>query len=108
MIVEYIRYTIEEARSEAFVQAYRVAGESLRESPHCLGFELSRCTEEAGAFVLRILWDSAEGHLSGFRRSPSFRRFFAEIRPYVEDIREMRHYALTDVVWERAGEGSAA
>lgn len=101
MIVEYIRYTIDEARSAAFVEAYTVAAESLRDSSHCQSFELSRCTEDPTSFILRITWDSVEGHLSGFRKSAQFRSFFAAIQPYVKDIQEMRHYAQTAVIFDR-------
>ena len=39
--------------------------------------------------------DSEEGHLSGFRQSPEFHRFFEAVGPYVHDIQEMRHYQVT-------------
>ncbi|RKH92486.1 MULTISPECIES: putative quinol monooxygenase [Myxococcaceae] len=97
MIVEYIRYTIPESEAEAFIASYTRAQDALLASSHCLGWELSRCTEDATRFILRIQWDSAEGHMQGFRKSPEFARFFAEIRPYVGRIEEMRHYALTPV-----------
>jgi quinol monooxygenase YgiN len=101
MIVEYIRYTIEPARSEAFLAAYQVASASLQASPHCLAYELTQCTEAPESFVLRIEWDSAEGHLQGFRKSAEFRPFFAAIQPYVKDIAEMRHYQQTALRWSR-------
>ncbi len=101
MIVEYIRYTIDAARAEAFEQAYATASKSLQESPHCLGYELSRCTEAPESWMLRILWDSAHGHLEGFRKSAQFRSFFAAIQPYVKDIGEMRHYERTPITWTR-------
>jgi len=97
VIVEYIRYTISDGQHEAFEKAYRLAAEPLAASAHCLGYELSRATEEPGSYILRIEWDSAEGHMQGFRRSPEFRRFFQHIQPYVGDIQEMRHYELTGV-----------
>ena len=101
MIVEYIRYPIEPARADELVEAYGRAATSLKESAHCLGFELSQCTEASGSFVLRITWDSEEGHLKGFRASPQFRPFFVAIEPYVKNIEEMRHYQLTTVRWAR-------
>ncbi len=94
MIVEYIRYGIAEAH-DAFEQAYATAAAVLRESTHCLGYELSRCVEDPTRYILRIEWDSAEGHLQGFRRSAEFRTFYAAIAPYVTHIEEMRHYAVT-------------
>ena len=101
MIVEYIRYKIAEGRAEAFVEAYDKAAESLRASPHCLGFELSRCSEAREHFILRIQWDSSEGHLQGFRKSPEFGSFFAAVKPFLSDIEEMRHYEITAVRWTR-------
>lgn len=97
MIVEYIRYAIDEPRRAAFEAAYADAQDALRASPHCLGWELARCVEDPGQYVLRIEWDSADGHLRGFRRGPQFRAFFAAIGPYVDAIQEMRHYEATGV-----------
>src|SRR5258708_18573984 len=85
MIVEYIRYNVDAAPADAFQAAYEAAGESLRASPHCLGYELTRCTEASESYMLRILWDSAEGHLEGFRKSPPFKAFFAAVQPFVKD-----------------------
>lgn len=96
MIVEYIRYEV--ADPEAFLRGYGEARGSLDASPNCLAYELSRCTEEPTAFILRIEWDSAEGHLQGFRKAPEFGPFFAAIKPFLENIREMRHYAVTPIV----------
>jgi len=101
MIVEYIRYTIEAARADAFIAAYETAAKSLRDSPNCGGYELTRCTEAPDSFILRILWDSAEGHLQGFRKSAEFKPFLAAIQPFIKDIGEMRHYEKTAIDWTR-------
>lgn len=101
MIVEYIRYTIPADQADGFQAAYGRAQEALRASPHCLGFELSRCTEEPQSYVLRIAWDSLAGHLEGFRKSAQFASFLVEVRPYIDRIAEMRHYEVTNVCWSR-------
>ena len=98
MIVEYIRYSIVAASADDFVSAYRTAAASLDASPHCVSYELARCTEDPQLFTLRIVWDSMEGHLQGFRKGPHFGAFFAAIKPYVGNILEMQHYELTAVV----------
>jgi len=95
VIVEYIRYSIDEGRAEAFEEAYRRAAESLRASAHCERYEVSRCSEDPTQRVVRIEWDSEEGHLSGFRRSTEFRTFLEAVGPFVNDIEEMRHYEVT-------------
>jgi heme-degrading monooxygenase HmoA len=95
MIVEYIRYTVDEERADEFEEAYRRASEALETSEHCERYEVSRCTEDPTQRVVRIEWDSEEGHLAGFRRSPEFRSFFEAVGPFVNDIEEMRHYNVT-------------
>lgn len=92
MIVEYLRYTIDAGRAEEFIAAYDRATTPLLSSPHCLAFDLSRCVEDSSQFILRVEWTSAEKHLKGFRGSAEFRAFFAEVKPFVGDIEEMRHY----------------
>jgi quinol monooxygenase YgiN len=95
MVVEYIRYSIGDGRAEAFEDAYRLGAEALRASEHCERYEVSRCSEDPTQHIVRIEWDSKEGHLSGFRRSPEFRSFLDAVGPFVDDIEEMRHYQVT-------------
>lgn len=94
MIVEYIRYKIPQEQADRFEQDYVEAAHSLDVSAHCLGYELTRCVEEPCSCILRIEWDSEEGHMQGFRRSAEFPAFFAAIKPYVGMIEEMRHYRV--------------
>ena len=101
MVVEYIRYAIPADRSDEFQAAYGQAQAALVTSPHCLGWELSRGVEEPQNFVLRIEWDSVEGHEQGFRASPEFAEFFAAVRPFFGEIQEMQHYAITAVTGGR-------
>jgi quinol monooxygenase YgiN len=95
MIVEYIRYRIDPGRADEFKEAYRRAAEALDASEHCERYEVSRCSEDPTQHVVRIEWDSEQGHLSGFRQSPEFRGFFEAVGPFVNDIEEMRHYQVT-------------
>jgi heme-degrading monooxygenase HmoA len=57
--------------------------------------EVTRCAEDATEHIVRVEWDSEEGHLSGFRQSPGFRDFFGAVGPFVHDIEEMRDYQVT-------------
>lgn len=106
MIVEYIRYRVTRAdRHAEFERSYKQAAESLDASPHCLGYELAHGVEDPENYILRIEWDSLEGHEQGFRSSPEFRAFFANIRSFISDIEEMRHYEVTKVRSEEAAAG---
>jgi quinol monooxygenase YgiN len=101
MIVEYIRYHISEEQGPDLELAYRRASEALVQSPHCLTYELARCAEEPASYILRIEWDSIEGHLQGFRKSPEFQSFFRAISPFVSNIQEMRHYEVTAIAGKK-------
>jgi quinol monooxygenase YgiN len=104
MIVEYIRYVLKDHEPDLLVAAYAEAARHLAAAPECVDYELTRCVDEKASFVLRIRWISADAHLKAFRSGPNFPPFLAAIRPFIPEIAEMRHYALTAV----AGTGSAA
>jgi hypothetical protein len=99
MIVEYVRYALAAHTPEQFLAGYEEACKSLRAAPECHGYEVTQCAEDRRSFVLRILWESAEAHMQGFRKGANFPPFFAAIGPFVKEIAEMRHYALTSLVW---------
>lgn len=101
MIVEYIRYRIDPSRNTAFEEAYTRAGQLLDASPHCERWESARCVDAPDKQIVRIEWDSAEGHLEGFRRSPDFRPFLEATKPFFNDIEEMTHYQVTATGGER-------
>jgi len=71
------------------------AAKALEASEHCERYEVSRCSEDPSQHIVRIEWDSEQGHLSGFRQSPEFHSFFEAVGPFVDDIEEMRHYQVT-------------
>lgn len=94
MIVEYVRYTIDAAQRAAFDAAYVKAGVVLSRSPNCLDWDLTRCHEDPSSYVLRIRWDSIDGHLRTFRGSGMFQDFVTAIRDYIPAITKMRHYEV--------------
>ena len=96
MIVEYLRYTIDEPRQQAFIDNYRQASIPLQRSVYCEQYEFCQCVEEPSQFLIRIQWTSAEDHMQGFRRSKEFKEFFSHVRVYLNDIEEMRHYNALD------------
>jgi quinol monooxygenase YgiN len=103
MVVEYIRYEVPSSRHAEFLAAYKAAAQELQASAHCLGFEISEGVEEPDHFIVRIEWDSVDGHEQGFRNSSGFKSFFDKVKPFFSDIREMKHYRVATV-----GKGAGA
>lgn len=101
MTTEYIRYDLSAHQPHELVDAYLVAAASLRAAPECRAFDLARCEEAPGSFILRIEWTSTAAHLQGFRKGPHFGPFLAAIKPFIPEIAEMRHYESTVVTWTR-------
>ena len=97
MVVEYIRYGIPPEQAAEFEQAYQRAAQVLDEAPECLSYELSKGVEEPEHYILRIEWKSVQEHEQGFRNSPGFQEFFAAIRPFFNQIDEMKHYGRTAI-----------
>jgi quinol monooxygenase YgiN len=96
-------YSLQDQKEQQkeFEDAYKKAAESLEGSSYCLQYELSHCVEEPNNYILRIEWDSEEGHLKGFRASPEFQTFLEAVRPFFNNIEEMRHYELTRIKGEK-------
>jgi quinol monooxygenase YgiN len=103
MIVEYIRYEVPAARHDEFLAAYNSAAKELESSSHCVSYEISEGVEEPENFTVRIEWDSLDGHERGFRGSAQFASFFAKVKPFFSEIREMKHYRVA-----AHGRGAAA
>ena len=101
MIVEYIRYVLTTHSAEEVIAGYRDAAVHLQAAPECLSYEVTQCAEEASSVIVRILWQSTDAHLNGFRKGPNFPPFLAAILPFIPEIAEMRHYEFTDVNWQR-------
>jgi Antibiotic biosynthesis monooxygenase len=98
MIVEYIRYAIPSERAEDFEAAYAHAAAALKASEHCLGSEPSRCVEARRTTSSGSGGDSVEGHINGFRSSPEFRQFMADVGSFYDQTEETRHYTRTNIV----------
>ncbi len=97
MVVEYIRYKVPADRCGEFESAWSEAQQVLREASQCERYEVSRGVEEPENFVVRIEWTSLEDHEHEFRGSAAFGQFFAAVKPFFEQIEEMRHYQPTAV-----------
>lgn len=99
--IEIIRYAIPANEHLHFEDAYAEAGKFLQASQHCLGYEVLRGEEEPDNYIVIICWTSTQEHLQGFRKSTEFMRFFNLVKPFFNNIQEMKHYKATGSKWCR-------
>ena len=98
--IEIIRYAIAADQHADFEKAYGDAAEYLKKSTHCLGFQILHGEEEPDNYIIIVIWKSKEEHLQGFRKSAEFIPFFNLVKPFYNNISEMKHYSQ-NMFWER-------
>jgi quinol monooxygenase YgiN len=99
--VEIIRYNIAAAQHTNFEQAYTNAGKYLQSSPYCLGYKVIHGKEEPDHYIVIIHWTSMDEHLNGFRKSADFMPFLNLVKPFYNNIEEMKHYEVTPIEWTK-------
>lgn len=80
------------------MKAYAEAGIYLKQSAFCLDYQVFHGEEEPEHYIVIIKWASKEEHLNGFRKSDGFKAFFNLVKPFYNNIEEMKHYRLTQIV----------
>lgn len=99
--MEVIRYNVPDEKHKSFEEAYDQAGKYLRESEFCLGYQLLHGSDEPNNYIVLIRWTSMEEHINGFRKSADFMPFFNLVKPFFNDIQEMKHYDLVIDNWRK-------
>lgn len=91
-VTEIIRYELPDDVVTEFLEAYLRALEHLLADRHCLAVEILRGVESPNRVIIRILWDSIDGHEAHFTNGPHFQPFIGHLRPYLQHVVEMEHY----------------
>ena len=99
--VEIIRYNIPSDQRTNFEEAYSNAGTILKNSSYCLAYEIIHGTDEPQHYIARIHWTSADDHINGFRKSKEFMSFYNLVKPFYNNIEEMKHYETTSIFWSK-------
>ncbi|MDB5075753.1 MAG: antibiotic biosynthesis monooxygenase [Chloroflexi bacterium] len=97
MIIEIATINVQEGREGEFEAAFAKAQRYIAESPHSLNYQLTRCVEHPSRYVLRIEWDSLEGHTMAFRGSDAYQEYRALLYPLYASAPEVVHYNAIDL-----------
>ncbi|HWE63426.1 MAG TPA: antibiotic biosynthesis monooxygenase [Chloroflexota bacterium] len=106
MIIEIATITVTEGREAEFEEAFANAQRYIAGSPHALRYQLTRCIELPSRYVLRIEWDSLEGHTEAFRGSPEYQEYRALLYPLYAMPPEVVHY--NEVITSTQAQGAGA
>lgn len=92
MVIEIATLTVKEGENAAFEAAFGQAQRYIAQSEHCIRYALTHAVEDASRYVLRIEWDSLEGHVDGFRASAEYQEYRALLYPFYAAPVELFHY----------------
>jgi heme-degrading monooxygenase HmoA len=89
MVVEYVHSTIPPDQASPFQAAWSDAGRFLDADPHCPRHEVAHGVEKPERWIIRIEWDTIDGHEQGFQASPAF---LDAVRPFMGKVDNAQHY----------------
>jgi len=93
MIVELAQLTIVAGREAEFESIFRTAISAPAASHGYLAHELRRSVESPNRYMLRIEWATLEDHTVGFRGSPAFTQWRAQVGPFFAAAPVVEHFA---------------
>ena len=91
MIFEIARLTIDPARAEAFEEAVASCKDLFRGAQGCHGMALEREIEDPSRYLLRVVWETVEDHMDGFRSSDAFQGWRAAVGPFFTEPPQVVH-----------------
>ncbi len=94
MVIEIAALTVKDGQNAAFEKAFGQAQRYIAASAHCRRYALTHCIEDPARYVLRIEWDSLEGHVDGFRGSSDYQEYRALLLPYYAAPVDLYHYTV--------------
>ena len=93
MIVELAQLTIVAGREAEFEAVFRTAISAPAGCRGYLAHELRRSIESPSRYMLRIEWATLEDHTVGFRGSPAFTQWRAQVGPFFAIAPVVEHFS---------------
>jgi heme-degrading monooxygenase HmoA len=92
MILEVAVITITPERRAQFEAAFAEARAIISGMPGFISYQLHRCIETDGRYLLLVQWLTVEHHTVGFRQSPQFTQWRALLGPFFMAAPAVEHY----------------
>lgn len=95
MIYEVADFTVAPDQQEAFEEAIlRGVNTIISKSKGFIDFQVKRCIESPGRYLLIIRWETLENHTRDFRESPAFVEWRAIVGPFFAAPPKVEHFEL--------------
>ena len=92
MILEFAQITVHAATEAQFEGAFAAAIRLLAASPGYVSHELHRSIESPNRYALLVRWRTLEDHTVGFRNSPAFGEWRAQLAPFLATAPVVEHF----------------
>jgi heme-degrading monooxygenase HmoA len=92
MILELAMITVRASTESEFERTFLAAVKLISASPGYISHELRRSIETPNRYALTIRWRTLEDHTVGFRGSPAFGAWRAQLAPFLEGSPVVEHF----------------
>ena len=92
MILELAMITVRPATEADFEGVFPNAVRLIAASPGYVSHELRRSIETPNRYALMIRWRTLEDHTVGFRGSPAFGEWRAQLAPFLQGAPVVEHF----------------
>jgi len=94
MILEIAILNVIPQRTGEFERAFAEAKGIIAAMPGFVSLELQRCMETAHRYALLVRWEKLEDHTQGFRNSPQYQQWKAQLHHFYDPFPTVEHYQL--------------
>jgi heme-degrading monooxygenase HmoA len=92
VILEHALLPVRPGREPAFEAAFAEASSLIAAMPGFAGLTLPRCLERPGTYLLLVQWERLEDHTEGFRGSPEYQRWRAQLHHFYDPFPSVEHF----------------
>lgn len=92
MVLEIATYTAQPGRGDDLAAGLLRGAAIIRQAEGCISVTPRRQIEDSDKFVLTIEWETLADHITGFRGSPEFAQYRAQIAGMYVDPIQAPHY----------------
>jgi heme-degrading monooxygenase HmoA len=92
MILERVELPVIPGQETAFEAAFAKARLIIAASPGFISLRLSRGLERPSTYLLLVEWERLEDHMEGFRGSPAFQEWRAQLHHFYDPAPMVEHF----------------